>query len=162
MNTLRPARIVRLFFAVALVLAIGMTATPPAQAIHVFPLTPVFDPLGHDCAKALSADPGTASGRFSVVGVDFVNDADQSSTVAIDAGETVTWTWLADHCHSVTFSDGSGTVGAPGFQPAQPQLVRMSGGGDASYSATFDTPGEYLFSCVHHGSIGMTGTVVVT
>jgi plastocyanin len=159
---MRLSRNLRLFPAIALAVALATLSTAPAHAAHVFPLTPVFDPLGHDCAQALSADPGGAAGRFSVVGVKFVSDADQSSTVAIEAGESVTWTWLADHCHSVTFADGSGTFGAPGFQPAQPELVRMSSAGDASYSVTFETPGEYQFSCVHHGSIGMTGSVLVT
>lgn len=155
----RSARLVPIF---AAVLGLAAMATPPAQAIHLFPLTPVFDPLGHDCAKALSADPGGSDGRFAVAGFNFINEDDRSSTVTIEAGGAVAWTWAADHCHSVTFAAGGGTVGAPGFQPAQPELVRMNGPGSATFTASFEQPGTYLFSCVHHGSVGMRGQVVVT
>lgn len=143
-------------------LALGTLTAPPAHAVHLFPLTPVFDPLGHDCAKALTADPGTSAGKVSVVGFNFIDAGTRTSTTNISAGQSVTWTWLADHCHSVTFADGSGTFGAPGFAPPEPQLVRMNGSGKASFTTSFATPGEYLFFCVHHAKVGMTGRVVVT
>lgn len=142
--------------AMALPLALGQ----PAYAVHLFPLTPVFDPLGHDCAKGLTPAPAGGAATVDVAGFSFLDQSSNSSATFVDAGESVTWTWLMDHCHSVTFADGSGTSGATGFQPAQPQLVRL-GAGD-SFSVTFASPGTYAYACVHHGSVGMTGVVIVT
>jgi plastocyanin len=133
----------------------------PAHAIHLFPLTPVFDPLGHDCAKNLVADLGTSAATTYVAGFNFIDAESHNSTTTIAAGESVTWKWLADHCHSVTFSPTMGTVGAAGFMPAQPELVRKNGDAD-SFTLTFPEAGEFSYLCVHHGSVGMQGTVVVT
>ena len=156
-------RLIRKLLLLAAALAVATSAMPPpAHAIHLFPLTPVFDPLGHDCAKGLTAAPASAAGEVSVVGFNFVDGASGTTTTRINAGQNVAWTWLADHCHSVTFNNGSGTNGAAGFQPAQPQLVRMNGLGNDTFSLSFLTAGTYFYSCVHHASVGMTGVVVVT
>lgn len=155
--------IVRGALAVILGLVTVLARVGPAEAVHLFPLTPFFDPLGHDCAKNLTPDPGTAAGRVSVIGFNFIDSVTGTSTTAIAAGQSVTWKWLADHCHSVTFVPTAGapqgTQGAPGFQPAQPELVRI-GSGD-TFTATFSRPGTYAYFCVHHQRVGMTGTVVV-
>jgi plastocyanin len=140
--------------------AAAVVPAAPAQAIHLFPLTPGFDPVGHDCAQALEQAPEAQSAAtVATVGFNFLDEASRSSTTTIAAGESVTWRWLADHCHSVTFSDGSGTAGAPGFQPAEPELVRF-GAGD-TYTVTFEDPGTYGYLCVHHAAVGMQGTIVV-
>lgn len=132
----------RLGLAAAAVLLWVLVMPPPVHAVHLFPLTPVFDPFGHDCAQNLQAAPETPSaGKALVVGFDFIDEATNSSTTTIQAGESVSWGWAADHCHSVTFeeapnpeSENTGTLGKEGFQPAQPELVRKS---------------------VHHASVGM-------
>lgn len=160
---------------VAAVAATGAMALPaaPAHAIHLFPITPSFDPTGHDCAKALAAEPTGSDARVLVAGFNFLDqtslDSLRPSTITtISAGETVTWEWLLDHCHSVTFSPPfgdppqAGTFGAEGFQPPeQPELVRMNGEDD-TFSVTFEEPGSFNYLCVHHASLGMAGTVVVT
>lgn len=143
----------------ALAMAAMAVSAAPAQAIHLFPLTPAFDPLGHDCAQALGEAPGTAGGDVAVAGFSFIDSESGLATTTVQAGESVTWSWLADHCHSVTFTDGSGTAGAPGFAPAQPQLVRHGEG--ESFTREFPEPGIYGYLCVHHASVGMQGTVVV-
>ncbi|MEX2196253.1 MAG: plastocyanin/azurin family copper-binding protein [Thermoleophilaceae bacterium] len=143
------------------VLAVGVQ---PAHAVHLFPLTPVFDPLGHDCAKNLQAAPETPSaGEALVVGFSFIDRDSKGSNTTIEAGESVTWEWLANHCHSVTFSDPQigGTAGEQGFEPNQPELVRMNGN-DHAFTVTFEEPGTYSYLCVHHAGVGMTGTVEVT
>lgn len=147
--------------AVGALVVIGFV--PPAHAVHLFPLTPTFDPVGHDCAKALTAAPAVPAATVQVVGFSFSDARSRNSTTTITAGQAVTWTWTLDHCHSVTFGDGRGTEGASGFMPAgQPQLVRMGGAGKDSFALTFAAPGTFDYSCVHHASVGMTGTVVVT
>lgn len=150
--------------AVFALLGVLAVPAPPAHAVHLFPLTPVFDPLGHDCAQNLQAAPETPSaGTALVVGFDFIDTASNSSITTIGAGEAVTWEWLADHCHSVTFFDRTigGTAGEAGFEPAQPELVRKKGEDD-TFTLTFEEPGTYAYLCVHHASVGMTGTVEVT
>lgn len=153
----------RLLTGVVAVTALAVL-TAPAHAIHLFPLTPVFDPFGHDCAKGLEAAPAEAASEVAVVGFSFVDTGSQSSTSSIQVGESVTWSWLADHCHSVTFtSEGSpdGTLGGPN-SVNQPELVRIADDGGASFTATFVEPGTYSYICVHHVGMGMTGTVVVS
>lgn len=140
--------------------AAAFLLTPPASAVHLFPVTPGFDPLGHDCAANLTDAPSDPEATVDVAGFNFVDGASRSSTTEIEAGQAVTWTWQADHCHSVTLADGRGTQGADGFMPAQPELVRIGDRGD-SFTLTFDTPGTYEYQCVHHASVGMTGVVEV-
>ena len=136
----------------------------PANAVHLFPLTPTSDPLGHDCAKALTAAPAASAASVQVVGFNFIDEASGTSATTVKAGETVGFTWTFDHCHSVTFEAGgpAGTFGSEGFMPeGQPQLVRMNGDGNDTFALTFPSPGEFSYVCVHHGSVGMTGSVTV-
>lgn len=143
-----------------LVILTALLFAPSASAVHLFPATPGFDPLGHDCAQNLLDAPDTSNAEVDVVGFNFVDGSSRTSTSTIEAGQTVTWTWLADHCHSVTFADDRGTQGDEGFMPEQPQLVRVGDGGD-SFTLTFDAPGTYEYQCVHHAAVGMTGVVEV-
>jgi plastocyanin len=134
----------------------------PASAVHLFPLTPTFDPAGHDCAKNLVAPPPGSAETVSVSGFSF-SDASGDSQTSVVAGQSITWRWGPDHCHSVTFGGSlGGTKGADGFQPAgQPELVRLNGPGNDSFTARFDQPGTFDYLCVHHASVGMRGRVVV-
>lgn len=152
----------RLLPAAVAALAAGLTAAP-AQAVHIFPLTPAFDPLGHDCAKNLQPAPAAPERIVWTVGFSFIDTTSLSSNTSVTAGQTVSWQWLADHCHSVTFVDvrqPAGTQGAPGFAPAQPELVRHGTG--SAFSVRFDQPGVYNYLCVHHAGVGMSGVVTVT
>lgn len=150
----------RLLGTAGLVVAASVVLVAPASAVHLFPVTPGFDPLGHDCAQNLADAPQDPGSSVDVVGFNFVDSAARTSTTEIEAGQAVTWTWRADHCHSVTFADGRGTRGADGFMPAQPELVRIGDGGD-SFTLTFGAPGTYEYQCVHHAAVGMTGVVEV-
>lgn len=156
---MRTFRIVPLgLAAVALLFA----AAPPAEAIHLFPLTPVFDPLGHDCEQNLTPAPANPDATVGVVGFNFVDTESGTSTTTISAGETVNWQWLADHCHSVTFVRNDAppsTEGSTTFNDES--LVRMDGPGNDSFSATFVDPGTFSYFCEHHASVGMIGKVVV-
>jgi plastocyanin len=134
----------------------------PASAVHLFPLTPTFDPAGHDCAKNLVAAPPGSAATVSVSDFRFTDSSGDSQTSVV-AGQSITWRWGPDHCHSVTFGGGlGGTRGAPGFQPPQPELIRLNGPGKDSFTMRFDQPGTFDYLCVHHASVGMRGRVVVT
>ena len=133
----------------------------PASAVHLFPLTPTFDPAGHDCAKNLVPAPPRSAETVGVSGFSF-SDSSRDSETSIVAGQSITWRWGPDHCHSVTFGGGlGGTRGATGFQPPQPELVRLNGPGNDSFTMRFDQPGTFDYVCVHHASVGMRGRVVV-
>ena len=71
------------------------------------------------------------------------------STVTIDAGQPVCWTWSAPIQHNVKADDGSFTSGTPAS--------------NGNFQRTFTTPGTYGFYCQVHGSLtgGMRGTIVV-
>lgn len=89
----------------------------------------------------------------------------------IEPGDTVTWVWNSEHCHSVTGADeafDSGFVypeeppdtpqAVPGFfDHPVPTLDEPS----LTYSHTFEEPGVYPYACVHHSTIGMQGVVIV-
>ena len=146
-------------------LGVLVTATlvpaAPASAVHLFPLTPSFDPAGHDCAKNLVAAPPGSAATVSVSGFSFTDSSGDSQTSVV-AGQSITWRWGPDHCHSVTFGGSlGGTSGASGFQPPQPELVRLNGSGRDSFTLRFDQPGTFDYLCVHHASVGMRGRVVV-
>lgn len=154
-----PRRRLGALGAAAALAAVALPAAP-AHAVHLFPLTPAFDPLGHDCAKKLTAPSAVTDAGVFVVGFSFIDARSLTSQTTISRGQTLTWSWLLDHCHSVTFSSGFGTAGTAGFQPAQPELVR-NGTGNA-FSVKFTEPGVFSYLCVHHAGVGMTGTVTVT
>ena len=72
------------------------------------------------------------------------------STVTIDMGQPVCWTWTGTAAsHSVKADDGSFTSGEPASS--------------GNFQHTFNTPGTYGYYCQVHGSLtgGMRGTVVV-
>jgi plastocyanin len=85
----------------------------------------------------------------------------------------VTWQWDLGHCHSVTttlvpkrakeFTTYGGKPGGPlGVPPAtQVQLVKPAGDRN-TFTVKLTVPGTYQYQCVHHASVGMTGTVIVT
>jgi plastocyanin len=82
--------------------------------------------------------------------VNVQNFAYDPMTLTVPAGTKVTWTNNDGVAHTVTWDDMSVNSG-------------LFGQGE-SFSYTFDTPGEYPYYCIPHGSpgSGMHGTVVVT
>ncbi len=135
MVSLKPLSRTATKWAAGIALAIGVAigTAQPAGAVHLFPLTPTFDPLGHDCAKKLTAIPGGSPGAVQVVGFNFIDGTSRGSTTRVKAGQTVTWTWTVDNCHSVTFAAGgpAGTAGGraprPRFRTRRSVLTAVAG-----------------------------------
>ncbi|MEY2491587.1 MAG: hypothetical protein QOH24_538 [Verrucomicrobiota bacterium] len=73
------------------------------------------------------------------------------SSVTINTGDTVLWTW-ASSGHSVT----SGSPGMP--SGLWDSLIRNQG---ATFTRTFNTAGSFPYYCVPHGAFGMVGSVTV-
>lgn len=142
--------------------------TPSAGAVHLFP-TFEGDP-GGDCAAELAPDPGDADANMTVEGFFFVDESDGDSTIEIEAGEKITWEWI-QYCHSVTstsvpegaeeFTTFGGEGSATGPPEGEDELVKPEGE-DTTFSRAFEVAGTYEFQCVHHASVGMTGTIVVS
>jgi plastocyanin len=86
----------------------------------------------------------TASAPPTSGAVDVGDDFFRETSLVVQAGGTVTWTWSGAHPHSVTFNGGadSGTKTAGTFQQ------------------TFTNTGTFTYHCVVHGNMNGTVTVV--
>lgn len=154
---------------VAFVVGVAFANAGPAGAFHLFPVVP-GDP-GGDCGATLDADPGDSATNVTLEGFFFIDESNGTSTTEITAGESVSWHWIK-FCHSVTATSvpkgaqsfttrGGPPINPNGFPPDdQDELVKPEGDNN-SYTVTFTVPGTYEYQCVHHASVGMTGTVVV-
>jgi plastocyanin len=95
-----------------------------------------------EVAMAANVDVTAANSQFE--------DGDGDSDTAIQAGDTVTWTFADSAPHSVTSDTGAFNSGAP-----------QTGG---TFQFTFDDPGTYDYYCSVHGAaggLGMSGTITV-
>lgn len=99
---------------------------------------------------AASSSPATTAAAGGVE-VSITNFAFAPRTVTVKAGTTVTWTNHDGVVHDVRWQSGA--------LPASPPLS-PGGGGGASWSHTFASPGTFSYICGIHPS--MTGSVVVT
>jgi plastocyanin len=94
--------------------------------------------------------PANCQGVQAKVQISGTVTAFSPSTVTIDAGQPVCWTWTGTYDqHNVKADDGSFTSGPPDTR--------------GTFQRTFTTPGTYGFYCQVHGSLtgGMRGTVIV-
>ena len=93
--------------------------------------------------------PENCAGAANKVQVTGAATTFSPSTITIDPGQAVCWTWSASMSHNVVANDGS-------FSSGQPT-------GEGSFQKTFTEPGTYGYHCQVHGSpaAGMRGTVVV-
>lgn len=101
-------------------------------------------------------------------GSEYVDADTLESRTVVEAGDTVTWVWLDDYCHSVTSQSGPVAFTTWGGETEfgyEPELVRPDGiarGEARTFSFTFEEPGTYAYVCVHHQTLGTQGEVVVT
>ena len=149
-------------------LGLAVLTASPAGAVHF------YRGPGSGCTPAegeirAEGDTGEVAAEVLMLHNTF-NDAETLLPVTeIQVGDAVRWTWNSEHCHSVTASEFDsgyhypapepGTpAGVPGlFDYPAPEMEDTS----LAYTLTFDEPGTYTYSCVHHAAIGMTGVVVV-
>jgi plastocyanin len=96
-------------------------------------------------AAALTLHPGPASAVDASVSIG--DNFFSPSSVSIDVGDTVTWTWTGSNMHSTTSDDGQADSWDSG--------TKSSG----TFAHTFDTAGVFTYHCKVHAS--MKGTVTV-
>ncbi len=108
------------------------------------------DPKDYDDGGGRGGDTNPPTGcngvqaKIVITGTSF-----SPSTVTVDPGQPVCWTWSQSAQHNVHGDDDSFTSGAPAV--------------NGTFQTTFTAPGSHGFYCQVHGSIsgGMRGTVVV-
>ena len=106
-------------------------------------MTANFNQPGHQPHTQPRHEPGDRArkpSRFSTAGRAFT-----PATLEIAVGDTVTWINDDDTEHTVTAFDGAFDSG---------ELAE-----GASFSFTFDAPGEFRYRCLFHSE--MQGTIVV-
>jgi plastocyanin len=108
------------------------------------------DPKDYDDGGGRGGDtnpPAGCSGvqaKITITGTSF-----SPSTVTVDPGQPVCWTWTQSTQHNIHGDDDSFTSGGPAT--------------NGTFQTTFTAPGSHGFYCQVHGSTtgGMRGTVVV-
>ena len=87
----------------------------------------------------------------------------QPASITVARGTTVTWVNTGQTAHTVTDDASKAVNPADAVLPAGAQAWDSGTiAGGASYSHTFDTPGQYTYLCIPHEALGMVGRVNVT
>lgn len=114
-------------------------------------------------AIALSGRSDAATtANVTITNDQFTDQTSGNSTTTIHVGDTVKWHWSASN-HSVTSGSCSGGGGAYGDPACTANGLFDSGIHSSGF--TFDGPfpiaGTFPYYCQVHGTMGMTGTIVV-
>ncbi|MFL6261621.1 MAG: Calx-beta domain-containing protein [Thermoanaerobaculia bacterium] len=130
-------------------LALGFLLASAAWGQHHDHAMMGVDPKDYDDGGSRGGDPAPAGcsgvqAKITISGTSF-----SPSTVTVQAGQPVCWTWSQSVQHNVHADDDSFTSGAPS--------------GQGNFQITFNNPGTYGYYCQVHGSAsgGMRGTIVV-
>jgi len=128
-------------------LALGFLLAVSASAQHNHAMSKDYDGGGGPGGGDTNPPPGCSgvAATITISGTTFT-----PSTVTIQAGQPVCWTWSAPMSHSVYADDSSFTSGAPATT--------------GNFQRTFPAAGTFGYYCQVHGSLtgGMRGTVIVT
>ncbi|WIA12756.1 hypothetical protein OEZ86_006085 [Tetradesmus obliquus] len=82
----------------------------------------------------------------------------EPATVTIKAGDSVTWTNNAGFPHNIVFDEDAVPAGVNADALSHDDYLNAPG---ESYTAKFDTAGEYGYFCEPHQGAGMVGKVIV-
>jgi len=114
------------------------------------------------CSAQTSAANGSESQQSFTVKM---TDANRFEPVdlTVPKGATVTWMNTGQAVHTVTDDPSKAVNKSDAALPsgAQPWDSGTIPGG-ASFSKSFDVPGQYTYFCVPHESLGMVGHITVT
>src|SRR4051794_4971091 len=108
------------------------------------------NPKDYDDGGGRGGDPNPPPGCNGIANkITIVGESFSPSTITVQAGQPVCWTWSQSISHNVHADDGSFTSGAPATT--------------GNFQTSFNTPGTIGFYCQVHGSTsgGMRGTIVV-
>ena len=108
-----------------------------AQISIVLLLAAVVSITACDQGEELSPEDAVATNE-----VDVVDNRFEPAVIAVETGDTVTWTWGGETPHDVTGDDFASETQT-----------------DGTFTHTFETSGQYQYRCTIHS--GMNGLVVV-
>jgi plastocyanin len=131
-------------------LAVGFLLAASAWGQHHDHAMMGVNPKDYDDGGGRGGDPNPTPGCAGVQAkITIVGESFSPSTVTVQAGQPVCWTWSESIQHNVHADDDSFTSGAPASQ--------------GNFQTTFSSPGTYGFYCQVHGSLtgGMRGQIVV-
>jgi len=125
-------------------------------------MTKKFGILFAATALAASVTAWGATANVTISNDSFTDNASGNTTTTITAGDTVHWHWNNSD-HSTTSGQCSYTGGAYGSYECTPNGTWDSGINSSGFdfSHTFANAGSFPYYCQNHGTMGMTGTVVV-
>jgi plastocyanin len=87
----------------------------------------------------------------------------EPAELTVPKGATVTWTNTGQVVHTVTDDPSKALNKSDAVLPGgAPPWDSGNIAGGASYSRTFDVPGQYTYFCIPHESLGMVGHITVT
>ena len=105
---------------------------------------------------------GATTANVTITNDQFTDQTSGSSTTTINVGDTVKWHWSASN-HSVT--SGTCTQGGGAYGSADCTSNGLFDSGIHNSGFTFDGPfpiaGSFPYYCQVHGSMGMTGMIIV-
>ncbi|NJN29336.1 MAG: plastocyanin [Synechococcales cyanobacterium RM1_1_8] len=104
----------------------------------------------------ISASPAAAAEVSVKMGADNGMLAFQPSKIEISAGDTVKWENNKLAPHNVVFEKAPA-----GEEAAKLSHKALAFSPGESFTATFDTPGEYTYYCEPHRGAGMVGKIIV-
>lgn len=130
----------------ALALGLLLTSAAAAQHHHMVNSNKDYDdPTGGD-----PPPPQGCPGIQAKITITSNSTSFSPSTVTVDPGEPVCWSWSGTAAdHNIKSDDASFASGQPGNR--------------GTFQVTLDTPGTYGYHCQVHGSptLGMRGTIIV-
>ena len=120
---------------------------------------------------ALSDDGGASGPAGATVRMmhnTFHDVATGTPVTRIAVGESVTWTWNSEHCHSAVATTFNSGFHHPAAEPTTPAVAPGTFHYPVptleptlSFTHTFDQAGTFQYWCEHHTTIGMRGVIVV-
>lgn len=105
---------------------------------------------------------GATTANVTISNDTFTDSSSGNSITTIHEGDTVHWHW-SNSDHSTTSGQCQYSGGAYGSYDCTPNGTWDSGVNNSGtdFSHTFTTAGQFPYFCQVHGTMGMTGTVVV-
>jgi plastocyanin/N-acetylneuraminic acid mutarotase len=148
-----------IIFAATFLVRAESGARRKSASSHTHSGAPAISIVDKNGQPAVSGAPSNTSTIFDVtVGPDFAFHPD---TVNISVGDTVRWTW-AGSGHSVTSGPpctADSQYCSPNDMSCFPGSLNNTG---FVYQHTFAASGTYLYHCLSHCALGMTGVVNVS
>jgi plastocyanin len=116
-------------------------------------------------ATSTTANPSATTSSSGAGPTVNLTDANQfaPTTLTVARGATVTWSNTGQTTHTVTDDPSLAAKAADAVLPSGAQAWNSDNlAGGATYSHTFDVPGQYTYFCIPHESLGTVARITVS